>query len=126
MFVTGYRCYPFLDRIELGREVVDQVEVSVKSLVCHESSERFRIFLKTLGICLDLFGHISHTRPSFQHLAVGVFAFPAFAWPLFDFGPSHLRIQLDLLDSDQSNENLLVSREIRYFPPSQPVACDVF
>ena len=91
------------------------------------SSERFRIFLKTLGICLDLFGHFGHASPSFQHLAVGVFAFlPAFAWPLFDFGPGHLRIQLDLLDSDQRNEKFLVGGEVRYFSTSQPVACYMF
>jgi len=52
--------------------------------------------------------------------------FPAFAWPVFDLSPGHLSVELDLLDSDQSNENLLVGREVRSYTISQPVACNMF
>jgi hypothetical protein len=95
-------------------------------LVCHVSSERFRIFFKTLGVCCDLFGQFGHTSPPFQHLAVGIVPFPAFAWPVFDLCPGHPGVKLDLLDSYQGNEQLLVGRQVGGYTVGQPVASIMF
>jgi hypothetical protein len=52
--------------------------------------------------------------------------FPAFAWPVFDLSPGHISVELDLLDSYQGNEQLLVGGQVGGYTVGQPVASIMF